>query len=244
VLDTAGDGARPEVRRRTHVADGACSRERPQERRVFDGPDAVRDPHGLEEAKRVRDGLGSRPLARVHDGKEARPPSAAERLGEIARGEGRLVAAEPEADDARPRPLGLEIEDARGGRGAPVPDEVEKDTHAPAPVSLVVREGPLEGLSHVEPVEPDFLHDRRRDVDLGPAHVLPREARHEAARRKAIVGGAVELPADVAVEAEKGLRRPERPPARAHGGQIGEDGPRRAGRQANEGRRRDRSFEV
>ncbi len=163
---------------------------------------------------------------------------------EIARGVGRLVPAEAEADDAPPGPLGVEIEDARGGRRAPVPHEIEEDAHAPAAFSLVLAKDALERVDDVEPVQSELLHDGRRDRDLGPPHVLPREARHEPPRDERIVGGAPKLPADVAVEAEEGLLRRERAPPRANGREIGEDGVGRAGREADESGRPDGSLEV
>lgn len=156
----ARDRSRPEVRRRAYVADDALARELPKESRVFHGLDAVRDPDGGEKSKSVRDGPGTAPLARVRDPDEARPPPAAERFGEIARGECRLVATEAEADDAPPGTPGLKIEDARCRRGSPVPHEIEQDPHLPAALRLVKGELALEGFLHIEPVEADPLHDR------------------------------------------------------------------------------------
>ena len=211
----ARNGPRPEVRRRADVADDAALRERLQERRVLDRPDAVRDPHGLEKAQGVGDRIRPCPLARVDDREEASSPSPPIHLPEIACGEGRFVPAEAEADDAPPGPLGVEVEDARGGRRAPVPHEIEEDAHAPAAFSLVLLEDALERVDDVEPVESDLLHDGRRDRDLGPPDVLPREARHESPRDERIVGGAPKLPADVAVKAEEGLLRSESASRRA-----------------------------
>jgi len=238
------NGPRPQVRRGADVADDAFLHERLQERRILDGPDAVRDPHRLEKAQGVGDRFRPGPLARVHDREKARLSAPPIHIPEIARGNGRFVPAEAETDDAPPGPLGVEIEDARGGRRAPVPHEIEEDAHAPAAFSLVLQEDALERVDDVEPVQPDLLHDGRRDRDLGPPDVLPREARHDPPRDERIVGGAPELPADVAVKPEERLLGPERAAPRANSREIGEDGVGRAGREADESGRPDGSLEV
>jgi len=240
----ARNGPRPEVRRRANVAHDAFFRERLQERRVLDRPDAVRDPLGFEKAQGVGDRFRPCPLARVHDREEACLSSAPIHLCEIARREGRFVAAEAEAHDALPGPLGVEIEDARGGRRTPVPNEIEQDAHAPAAFSLVLLEDALERAYDVVPIQPDLLDDGRRDRDLGPPDVFPCEARHEPPRDERIVSGAPKLQADVAVKAEEGLLGPERAAPRANRREIGEDGVLGAGREADEGGRRDGSLEV
>ncbi len=156
----------------------------------------------------------------------------------------RFVTAEAEAYDAFPGPFGVEIEDTRGRRRTPVPHEIEQDAHAPAASSLVLLEDALERVDDLEPVQSDLLHDSRRDCDLGPPDVLPREARHELPRHQRIVSGTPNLPADVAVEAEERLLRPERAAPRANRREIGEDGVERAGREADESGRPDGSLEV
>ena len=88
-----------------------------------------------------------------------------------------------------------------------MPHEIEEDAHAPAAFSFVLEEDALERIDDVEPVQSDLLHDGRRDRDLGPPDVLPREARHEPPCDERIVGWASKLPADVAVEAEESLLR-------------------------------------
>jgi uncharacterized RDD family membrane protein YckC len=244
MLSAAGDGPRSEVRRRADVADDASSRKRLQKHGILHGPDAVSDPYRLKKVHGVGDRIRPPPFACMHDRKESGFAAPAVHLSEIARGKGRLLSAETESHDARPGPLGVEIEDALGGRRAPVPHEVEQNAHAPATPRFVLREGVLESALDVEPVEPDLLHDRRRDIDLRPAHVFPGEARHEATRDEGVIGGAPNLAADIAVEAEKRVPRTERTAPRANGCDIGEDGPYRAGREADEDGRRNRSFEV
>lgn len=238
------DRARREVRGRAHVADDAEARERPEKSRILGGPDSVGDALRPEEAEDVRDGFGPRPLSRVCDGKEAGPYAAPVDVPEVARGKRRLVSAEAEADDARPGTRGVEAEDPLGGGRSPVPYEVEKNAHPPSGPRLVREEHALQGLAHVEPVEADLLDDGRRHVDLGPAHVLPREAKDEASGEKRVVGGAPELAADVPIETEERFGRSEESAARAHGSQIGEDGLGTAAREADESRRREGSFEV
>jgi uncharacterized RDD family membrane protein YckC len=125
-----------------------------------------------------------------------------------------------------------------------VPYEIEEDSNAPEALPLVLVEDALERVGDVEPVQTELLHDGRRDGDLGPSDVFPREARREPLRDERVVGGTPKLPADVAVEAEELLLRGERAAARANRREIGEDGVGRAGREADERAWLDRSFEV
>jgi uncharacterized RDD family membrane protein YckC len=244
MLSAVGDGPCSEVRSRAHVADDAFSRERLQERGILHGPDAVSDPYRPKKVHGVGDRIRPPPFACVHDRKESGFAAPAVHLGEIPCGKGRFLSAETESHDAQPGPLGVQIKDAFGGRRAPVPHEVEQNAHAPATPRFVLREGVLESALDVEPVEPELLHDRGRDVDLRPAHVFPGEARHQAMRDHGVIGGGSNLAADIAVEAEKRVRRAECAAPRANGCDIGEDGPHRAGREADEDGRRNRSFEV
>jgi hypothetical protein len=109
---TARNGSRPEIRRRTNVADDAALRERFQEHRILGRPNAVRDPDRPEETQGVGHRFRPAPLARMHDREETRLSPAPIHLREIARVESRFVPAEAESHDAPPRPLGVEIEDA------------------------------------------------------------------------------------------------------------------------------------
>ena len=105
----------------------------------------------------------------------------------------------------------MEVEDARGGRRAPVPHESRGGRARArglfASCSAKTRSSASTTSNQSSPI---FSTTAGETVDLGPPDVLPREARHEPARDERIVGGAPKLPADVAVEAEEGLRRPER----------------------------------
>ncbi len=174
---TFGYGARREVRCRADVADDAAPRERAKQRGVLGGADAVRDPHGLEEAERLGNGVRTRPLARVRNTHQAEPSGAPERPDEITRRKGRLLAAEADPGGAWPRVPLVKVEDAVRRGGPPVPHDVEKDQDPAASRGFVRGKDALERRAHLEPVEPELLGDGRRDVDLGVADPLSREAR-------------------------------------------------------------------
>ena len=239
-----GHGASPQVRRRADVAHDAPARQLTKQGGVLGGADAVCEANGAQGLERLGDGVGTGPLTRVRDRHEAHPPRSVEGFGEVARWEGRFLAAKAESHGARPGILGVEVEDALGRRGAPVPDDVEEDEDPAVPPSLVLFEDGLERRAHLEPVEAELLGDGRRNVDLGVADALAVKARREGPRHLRVVRRRADLPADVAVEREESLGRAEPCAALGDRGEIRENGRRRAAGETDEGRSRNRALEV
>ena len=235
--------ARRVVRRETDVERDARTGEAADERRVGGGADAVGDPAGTEPPERLGDGIGATDLSRVDDGSEAEAREATVDGGEVARGEGKLVSAETEADDARPGVLRVEVEDPVRRVGPEVPDRVEQDPDAPVAAALVRGEDGLHRVPDGGPVEADPLDDRRGDVDLGIGDPVPPQAPRQVAGEEGEVRRRPEEPADVAVEGEEAGQPGERASRPKRRG-IGEE--RRAGPagEADERRRPDRPLEV
>ena len=140
VRRAAGDGARPEVRRRADVADDAALRERAEERRVLGRPDAVRDAHGLKDsasASATESGPAHSPACTTG----MRPtPAPAERRRAKSRA-GNAVSSPP-----RPKPPtrghGLSSWRSRtrsADSGPQCLHEVEEDDDAPAAAPLRAR---------------------------------------------------------------------------------------------------------
>ena len=240
-----GDGARRDVGRRTDVEDDAAPRERAEKRGILGRADAVREPDGAEPLERLGDGIRSRPLACVRDGHEAEPARAAEGVGEIPRGEGRLLAAESEPHGTRPRAPRVQVEDALGRRRAPVPDDVEEDEDPAVSRRFVPREDRLERLADGEPVEAEPLDDGGGDVDLGVADPLAAEARRRGRGRRG------RSPSRCGSGGRRrGRSRRTRPASRGRdGGRARTRDPGKwargaAGGEAHERRGRDRALEV
>lgn len=132
----------------------------------------MHDPVGSEEVDGFEDRLGSAQLSRVRDGEKPGRPDPGERLEELPRGRGDLIAVEAEADHTLPCSGDGKV---RNGKRVVQTDASVGGQHEPEPTTVRSRSGRPRLQHHVgggAGVAESPLEQSRPDRQLEPDHTV------------------------------------------------------------------------